>query len=174
MNIDEIIKAAQKECLHEWHGPCIDKKSRYYECKICGTYLRDMEYDYEGKNNPTKKIKKDELIKTIQEGCTHIVRNEESVAEAHNQIKRNIKHIVKRELLETNIGNMAIKNKSKKGSKKKGVGRPSLPPDMKKQTLTIRLRPTILSWLDRKSMNRKISRSKFIEEILEDWAIIND
>lgn len=31
----------QLECEHDWHGPCMDRVSRYYKCKICFCLDRD-------------------------------------------------------------------------------------------------------------------------------------
>lgn len=31
----------QLSCNHNWHGPCIDKISRYCKCKLCFCFERD-------------------------------------------------------------------------------------------------------------------------------------
>lgn len=32
----------QKNCDHDWHGPCIDDVSRYFKCKKCYCLDRDV------------------------------------------------------------------------------------------------------------------------------------
>lgn len=39
-SLEEVQR--QKECKHDWHGPCIDDISRYNKCKICFCVERDM------------------------------------------------------------------------------------------------------------------------------------
>lgn len=38
--IKEKVKQ-QLICQHDWHGPCVDRISRYFKCKICFAIDRD-------------------------------------------------------------------------------------------------------------------------------------
>jgi hypothetical protein len=37
----------QLECVHEWHGPCIDRVSRYNKCLKCFCLERDFQTEAE-------------------------------------------------------------------------------------------------------------------------------
>lgn len=37
----------QLECAHEWHGPCMDRVSRYFKCLKCFCLDRDFQSEKE-------------------------------------------------------------------------------------------------------------------------------
>lgn len=60
----------QLDCIHDWHGPCIDEISRYYKCMMCFCMERDCtenEHKEMSDNEQNGRIKKIEKLLTSQE-----------------------------------------------------------------------------------------------------------
>lgn len=64
-----------------------------------------------------------------------------------------------------------------RGGKRKGAGRKPLPPDIKKQPITIRLKPALIAWMKSQdgSYSAQISNALLIKKnIDEEMGIVNE